>query len=347
MRALARVDASPRIGFGHLARTSTLVEALRERGAEVTFASHAPSDAVRGWVADLGCALAPVEAEPGSRDDLAATRAIAAGAALVVIDGYVFDATFHAALREPGRAVCVIDDLADAPVGGDVILNGNLYGDELTYDAPHASLSLLGPAYALVRPEFARARADRAKRPRRADQPARVLVTMGGADPTRETEKALDALDSLGASIDAKVVLGAANPRAPDLARRVSNLRAPGLRAEAIVGARNMGELMCWADVAVTAAGSTCLELATVGVPGLTITVADNQRGVAAAFASRGLLDHLGESATVTPTAIRNALVALLGDAPKRARMESALREAVDGSGAGRAAEAIAAHLRA
>jgi UDP-2,4-diacetamido-2,4,6-trideoxy-beta-L-altropyranose hydrolase len=345
MRVLARVDASPRIGFGHLARTSTLVDALEARGAQLTFASHAPSDAVRAWVEGLGAALAPLDGAPGSSDDLAATRALADGADLVVIDGYVFDAAFQASLRGAGRAVCVIDDLADAPVGGDVILNGNLYGDELTYDAPHATLALLGPAYALVRPEFAIARAERAARPHDAGRRARVLVTMGGADPTSETEKALDALDALGIQLDAKIVVGAANPRAADLTRRVKDLRAPGLRAEVVVGARNMGELMAWADVALTAAGSTCLELATVGVPGLTITVAANQRGVAAAFAFRGLLDHLGESETVTPTAIRDALATLLDDAPRRARTESALREAVDGRGAERAAEAIATHL--
>jgi spore coat polysaccharide biosynthesis predicted glycosyltransferase SpsG len=35
-----------------------------------------------------------------------------------------------------------------------------------------------------------------------------------------------------------------------------------------------------WADVAVSAGGSTCWELAFMGAPGLIITVAENQEGM-------------------------------------------------------------------
>lgn len=343
MRALARVDASAQIGLGHLSRTSTLLSALRERGVSLTVATHTPTDAARAWIARTGAALVEVAAAPGTPADLAETRALASETALVIVDGYVFDASFHEGLRDARRAVVAIDDLGEAPTGADVVLNGNLYAAELTYTTPPGGRTLLGPRYALVRSEFLAARDAREARAPSAEGPPRLLVTMGGADPTGETEKALDAIAQIEGALHARVILGGANPRAGALAARARAMGNGARRVEALVSANDMGDQMLWADVALTAAGSTCLELATVGVAGATVTVADNQRLVARAFDARGLLSSLGASQDVTPDAMRAAVVALIADPTERRRAEDAQRAAVDGRGAARAAEALLA----
>lgn len=343
MRALARVDASAQIGFGHLSRTSTLLSALRERGVSLVVATHAPTDAARAWIARTGATLFEIGAAPGSPSDLSETRALASEAELVIVDGYVFDASFHDGLRDARRAVVAIDDLGEAPTGADVVLNGNLYAEALTYATPPGGHALLGPRYALVRAEFLAARAAREARAPSTEGAPRLLVTMGGADPTGETEKALDAIAQVDEPLHARVILGGANPRASDLAARARSLGNGARRVEAIVSATDMGDQMVWADAALTAAGSTCLELATVGVAGATVTVAENQRLVARAFDARGLLRSLGVARDVTPDAMRAAIVGLLADPAERRRAEMAQRAAVDGRGAARAAEALLA----
>jgi spore coat polysaccharide biosynthesis predicted glycosyltransferase SpsG len=67
---------------------------------------------------------------------------------------------------------------------------------------------------------------------------------------------------------------------------------------------------MAWADVAVTAAGSTCWELCYAGLPALVTVLADNQRGVAAALADAGAVRSLGAAGDVTAAALADALAA-------------------------------------
>ncbi len=329
MRAVLRVDASSTIGSGHLSRCLTLGRALRQAGFEVAVASRAPSDHTRKWVDREGHHLVTVEGE-----ELAAARAAAEGASLVVIDGYGFGPDLHAALREAGRVVTVMDDTATAAVSGDVVLNGNLFAEELRYEGVPATL--LGPSYALVREEFREARA--AREPRIASDTRRVLVSMGGADPAGATEAFLEAIDALGAS-DVRVVVGGANPRVDAI--RAAAARITGHTMEVVVDVARMSEPMLWCDVAVVAAGSTCLELACLGVPAVVVSVADNQDPVAAAVARLGLMRSVGRFGDSAGRDLIREVESLLADAPVRAAMAARQRDTIDGLGADRAAAAL------
>jgi UDP-2,4-diacetamido-2,4,6-trideoxy-beta-L-altropyranose hydrolase len=306
--------------MGHLERCLTLSAALARRGVEVTFAMHAPGDRARERVAVSGHALRVLE---NAKDELA----IDAG--IIIVDGYGFDTAYQRALRGANRVVCVIDDLASAPIAADVVLNGNFYGAELAYDAPGAKM-LVGPSYALVREEIVFARHELT--PRGAADPPRVFVTMGGADPTAETEKIIASLASLP-PIEVRVAVGSANPRREEIERAA---RASSHRVEVLFDVRDMGAQMAWCDVAVSAAGGTCLELACVGVAAVVMPVADNQRLVADAVARLGLMTTISSA-----DAAGKAVSALLSNPEGRARIEESQRACVDGEGARRAAEAL------
>lgn len=333
MRAIFRVDASPAIGLGHLSRCLTLARALARRGAAIDVAIRRPSDHARAWIEREGYQVVTIA---DGDDDLAVTRRLAGAGALVVVDGYSFAATYHEALRGDGRVVCVIDDL-ERPLGGDLIVNGNLYAEELPYGA--GARLLLGPRYALVREEFVAARAARLARGATHGRP-RLLVTMGGADPTRETEKAIGALARVSRPLDVRVIVGGANPR-HDAVRAAAAHVSPRHTLDLHFDVRAMGEAMVWADVALTAAGSTCLELACVGVASVVIVVADNQRRVGEALVRHGLMPSLGWHATVDEAAVARALDDLLTDEPSRRAVEEAQRSLVDGLGASRVAAAL------
>jgi spore coat polysaccharide biosynthesis predicted glycosyltransferase SpsG len=103
----------------------------------------------------------------------------------------------------------------------------------------------------------------------------------------------------------------------------------------------NMAEKMAWADLAITAGGSTCLELCCVGVPGLVLAVSDNQRRVMEGFAARGLMRSLGWYEALTPARLAEQIDALRADASARAAMVRAQHMVVDGKGTGRVVHAL------
>ena len=94
-----------------------------------------------------------------------------------------------------------------------------------------------------------------------------------------------------------------------------------------------MAELMTWADVAVTAGGGTCWELAFMGVPALVIILAENQRTVAEGLDERGAVINLGWHRDSSPVRIAQALENLLLNAAKREKMAEISRKLVDGKG--------------
>jgi len=130
-----RVDASLKIGTGHVMRCLTLAEALRDRGCESTFICREhPGNLIdliseRGFTAlglpavdvaqDLGLELnlPPHAAWLGAdwRTDATQTRKAIGDvtADWLVIDHYAIDERWERKLRPACRRLMVIDDLAD------------------------------------------------------------------------------------------------------------------------------------------------------------------------------------------------------------------------------------------
>jgi RimJ/RimL family protein N-acetyltransferase len=99
---------------------------------------------------------------------------------------------------------------------------------------------------------------------------------------------------------------------------------------------RDMAGLMASADLAVSAAGSTCWELAFMGVPMVVVSLAANQTPMADGLAAAGLALNLGWHEGLSIQRINDALRRLIGDAQLRREMSNRGRECVDGRGADR-----------
>ncbi len=115
----------------------------------------------------------------------------------LVVDHYALDAQWERAVRPSAAKLMVIDDLADRPHDCDLLLDQNAQDetkDRYAGLVPSSARRLIGPRYALLRPQFAAARG-RA----RDGSVKRILVFMSATDPKGATLLALDAL-SVGAS---------------------------------------------------------------------------------------------------------------------------------------------------
>lgn len=282
MNVSFRVDASTRIGWGHLMRCYTLADELRRRGAAVQFiCRQAPGDGIR-WLESRGisCERLP----PG--EGIAVDEEIAqAGACLardsakdwLVVDHYGLDAHWESAMRRHAERILSIDDLPGRKHDCDMLLDQNYRGGikaPYTGLLPEAASILLGPRFALLRPEFGSLRAQGRRRNGAVE---RVLLCMGAADSANATAVVLEALRGLRgkeSSWTVDIVLGEANSHAARVGAMSAGLDWVRIHHPAA----DMASLLAQADLAIGAGGTANWERACLGVPSLVFALSENQR---------------------------------------------------------------------
>jgi RimJ/RimL family protein N-acetyltransferase len=92
---------------------------------------------------------------------------------------------------------------------------------------------------------------------------------------------------------------------------------------------------MADADIAVSAAGSTCWELCFMGLPSLLLDTAENQVPLAQALQRQGCAIHVGDK-SVSPQALSGAIKSLVGSEELRLSLSEQSHKLVDGKGASR-----------
>lgn len=328
---IVRADANAQMGTGHLMRCLALAQSWRTQGGEATFITCCDSIGLRQSLSDAGMQVVMLEGTHPDPLDWELTSQILQkhSNAWVVLDGYHFDPEYQRRVKKGGQWLLVIDDTAHLEYyHADIVLNQNINANLLRYSSEPNALLLLGTQYVLLRPEFLSRAASRRKIPGIA---RKVLITLGGADADNQTLKVMQTVQQIDiAGLEAVVVVGASNPHRPQLQEQS---RDSTVSIEVVSNATNMDELMAWADVAVSGGGSTCWELAFMGLPALVIILADNQRAVAEGLDEAGVVVNLGWYEDLAATDITQALVSLAGAADQRTEMSQRGRELVDGKG--------------
>ncbi|MCR9220177.1 MAG: UDP-2,4-diacetamido-2,4,6-trideoxy-beta-L-altropyranose hydrolase [Alphaproteobacteria bacterium] len=323
--------AAPAVGAGHVVRCLTLADALRARGWRVGFAVDAES---RRTAPTLDAAGVDVRAATTPAEILAAWPG---GADLAVVDRYGCDADFERALRPWARRLLAIDDLANRSHDVDMLLDSA--GSETAYGPliPAACERLLGPDYALLRPEFRRLREGGPARAVRA-RASRLLISLGGSDPHNATGALLDWLDRCASPLEITAVVGAAAPHREALAARARTMRHPTTVRRQI---SDMGAALAEADLVVGAGGNSAWERCCLATPTLLAVIAENQRTVAERLVAAGAAREVLHDPAGEPCMSLEAFEALLGDAAARGAMAAAAAALCDGLGADRVALAV------
>ena len=331
-------DAGPQVGGGHVMRCLTLAEALARRGGACAFLSPPPAAALLDAFAPPGIGRVAA-ASPAPVDLVAAGRAAAErlGASLVVFDHYGLGAAEQGAIAA-GRRTVVIDELADRPLAPDLLVDVTQGRGESDYAAllPPAARRLLGPRYALVRPEFRALRAASLARRRAGAAVKTVLVSMGLTDLGGVTAEVVSAVREVLPDCAVEVVLADTAPSWPALVA----LARSGAPIRLHAAARHMARLMHDADLAVGAGGGTGWERCTLGLPSLTVILAANQRASAQGLAASGATLALDARAPDFAGALRGDLARLAADPALRLRLAETSAAICDGEGAERVAAA-------
>ncbi|TYO98362.1 UDP-2,4-diacetamido-2,4,6-trideoxy-beta-L-altropyranose hydrolase [Geothermobacter ehrlichii] len=226
----------------------------------------------------------------------------------LIVDHYALDRSWEEEVRPYVRKIMVIDDLANRAHDCDLLLDQNVLRDNTgryTGLVPQDCQILLGPKYALLRQEFSEARK---KLGPRSGNVKRVLVFFGGIDSSNQTLRALQALERMGCpDIAVDVVVGAKNPNR----KSIESFCSKNTNINIYCQTKEMPKLISEADLAICAGGTTTWERCCLGLPGLVISVAENQEAIAKGLAARGCQLYLGPESEVSVEAIQYALETL------------------------------------
>lgn len=337
---LIRTDANTQMGTGHVMRCLALAQAWQETGGQACFVLAFRAPALESRLQTEGVQVVHLNvSEPGSAEDVAATAVLGRRyqAQWIVIDGYHFDAAYQRYLHAAGFRILFIDDYGHAAhYYADIVLNQNICAHPEIYlhREPYTRL-LLGTKHALLRREFWPWRDWQRPFPEKA---RKILVTLGGSDPDNVTLAVIQALCQLPDNdLEAVVLVGAQNPHYRELAMAVSEDARIQLRQNVT----NMPEVMAWADLAISAGGSTSWELSFMGLPALVMILADNQVQTARELAAIGAV-HLLEPAALTNVAYQSQIIdSICQNYELRHTMSQKAHSLVDGRGGVRVMEAI------
>ena len=296
-----RVDSSSKIGSGHLMRCLTLARALRDVGALCSFICRALEGNLNHLVVSEGFSLnelahsragakAAYEGEPYHsywREvdwKIDAAETLSALSVLkprwLVVDHYGLWYDWQVAVAS-GCKIMVIDDLADRHHHCDLLLDQNLSSDTLGYQSliPRDCTTLLGPDYALLRPEFKDYR--EASLARRVGYGVNnILINFGGGDPDNHIAKVLRALLTIDISsnVTISIIFGGLSKINEEHKQLISQFSNTIVSYGMVT---NMAELLSVSDLAIGAAGSSSWERCCLGVPSIIFPVALNQSGIA------------------------------------------------------------------
>lgn len=329
--AVFRCDASPHIGSGHIVRCLALADALRAAGWSCVFAVAPGTVETVSALARSGHQL--LELVDATREPALLKDVLPQGCALLVVDHYHRNNEFETACRPWASRILAIDDLADRRHDCDFLLDPTLGRKPADYAAfvPQNCCTLLGPDFALLRPQFLAARP--AALERRKTQGAatqRILVSLGGPDPSNLTSKVIKGLILSGVEATIDVVLGGT---APHLEEVHALAASTPLSITLHTAVEDMAGLMSSADLAVGAAGTTSWERCTLGLPSLMLVIADNQELVARSLDQAGAAVCLGRHETVTEEQLAAQVCSLATNPSRRNAMAERAAAVCDGRG--------------
>jgi len=251
------------IGAGHIMRLFALAQSA-EREFEVTFIYKECTRTLLKKFQESGYHTAQIESSALKSVTLTSDFDV------VVVDDYdLTDAEWNG-LKESGAYLVKLDDALDEmPIVSDLVVNPALDVTEARYRqlTPDAHLCL-GPSFTYLRKEFARQTnipiEDRSK----------ILISLGGTDPHNLSSAILLCLAQAIRDAEVAVLISNDHPQERTIRSVASNHR----NTHIYCNPPSVAKIMAESGLAISAAGGTLGELASLGVPTIALVTTNNHK---------------------------------------------------------------------
>lgn len=178
-RLVVRADGNAQIGFGHVMRCLAIVN-----GSSFSDILWISSDQLNETIQRESKSFIQFQLISNELE----FQKLLKDTDVVLLDGYQFSQTDHHKIRSTGAKLILIDDLANQPVSGDVVINPTPGFSSEKYISDRPALFLMGLNYAMLRAPFL----SLAKEAEIEKEIGSVLICMGGSDPMNFTEQILE-----------------------------------------------------------------------------------------------------------------------------------------------------------
>lgn len=353
-----RVDASEKIGSGHLMRCLALAEELHNSTKEIQIilvCRELPSSQ-QDFIFSRGYSLKLLPNQPGcnsenelfhagwlkvsqKQDAIDTLKALENfDVEWLVVDHYAIDCKWEEILRSRIKKIAVIDDLADRHHVCDLLVDQNFHANALNrYDhkVPETCKLLLGPKYALLRNEFLLASPCTE---RLFFSARRILICFGGVDYQNHTYATLQVVAAIGGSLEVDVVVGVQCPHIHLIQKLCI---AYGYKLH--IQTKNIASLMIGADLSIGSGGVSLWERCAMGLPSIVLATTHNQKEQVSSLAENGIIMAIPEIGVGIDGCLGVAMRNLINNNELRKSFSKHSLKLVDSLGASR----VASHMNA
>jgi len=258
-------DGGLEMGMGHIIRSITLAEELKDR-AEICFLTKSDQIVV-SQIRNAGFGIFKLE-----NDDQILNRLKDINPNVVIIDKLNIEEDFARELKNSLNTKLVIfGNLSTANKHADVVVNaviGTKLNNRKFLDKNTNTLYFYGPKYYVLRKEF---HEFKRRGERLTDKVEKILLILGGSDPSNLTSKVLNELLSFNNDFKIDVILGVHFVYFDELNQVLDKYQGKKENVSIYRNVKNIAELMYKADLIITSPGVSMFEALCVGTPVIAI----------------------------------------------------------------------------
>ena len=354
-----RTDGNSKIATGHLVRCLCIAQALESLEKEVCFLvsdtdsftllQDLATSIFEGYAFSFDVKILETAQYNDLELELGELKALVSAIfkPVIFIDSYFVTETYFSSLKEFAH-VAYMDDLRIFDYKVDCVINYDVIpvSMETAYKESYtnAHVALLGAGYTPLRSQFQNQEIIL------RNQIKNILITTGGSDPydfvptlvryflsLKSDTGIFDNSEKIFQDFELHVVVGKLFQNAnalEELAKQNSSLHLH-------YNVSNMASLMKQCDYAVSAAGTTLYELCALGIPAISISMADNQIPMAETFADVDAVSYAGDIRVSTTSELKiilrrifDHLITLQENMDNYEKQQQNMHCLVDGNGA-------------
>lgn len=326
MKVAFRVDADESIGIGHLMRCLALSEEFNRRGYSCFFVTKIENNELKTKIKKENY-LFKINPNLNIHNDVKELINFSKKKDVnwIITDHYGLKEEYISEIKKKKIKVLSIDDNAQIHYKSDIVLNQNIDSENLNYSSENHTKFLLGPKYAILRDRLL----IRENKTFNNDV-KEILLMLGGTDKENMTLKLIKLLETVSNQIDIIVIIGPLNPNYNEIFKYVKDKK---LKIKVIKSPEHMEKIYLNTDIAISAGGISCYELAYFGIPNLIITIAENQIKTAEGLHNQKVSIYLGTKNHLNKISINKKIYELINNISLRKTMSINGMKLVDGQG--------------